>query len=129
MTNQGKTTLSLSMLALLGLTMTCDAYADTNRDQRRTIKQIRSCVAEIAKHANYDDASRAIHWVGRVNQKNLVELEIRIETTVYAVDGEPATRKYKTSCLVAGLGNLVDFRIDTMVLSSDGKAGKSNETT
>ena len=117
MTNQGKTTLSLSMLALLGLTMTCDAYADTNRDQRRTMKQVRSCVAEIAKHASYGDASRAIHWVDRLNQKNLVELEIRIETTVYAVDGEPATRKYKTSCLVAGLGNLVDFRIDAVALN------------
>jgi len=116
MTNQGKSTLSLSMLALLGLTMTCDAYADTNRDQRRTMKQVRSCVAEIAKHANYDDASRALHLVERLKQKNLVELEIRIETSVYAADGEPVTRKYKTSCLVAGLGKLVDFRIDVMDL-------------
>ena len=91
MTNKGKTTLSFSMLALFGLTMTCDAYADTNRDQRRTIKQVRSCVAEIAKHANYDGASRAIHWVDRLNQKNLVELEIRIETTVYAPNGEPVS--------------------------------------
>jgi len=74
MTNQGKTTLSLSMLALLGLTMTCDAYADSNRDQRRTMKHVRSCVAEIAKHANYDDASRALHLVERLKQKNLVEL-------------------------------------------------------
>ena len=116
MTNQGKSTLSLSMLALLGLTMTCDAYADTNRDQRRTMKQVRSCVAEIAKHANYDDASRALHLVERLKQKNLVELEIRIETSVYAADGEPVTRKYKTSCLVAGLGKLVDFRIDVVDL-------------
>jgi hypothetical protein len=116
MTNQGKSTLSLSLLALLGLTMTCDAYADSNREQRRTIKQVRSCVAEIAKHANYDDASRALHLVERLKQKNLVELEIRIETSVYAADGEPVTRKYKTSCLVAGLGKLVDFRIDVVDL-------------
>lgn len=129
MTNQGKSTLSLSMLALLGLTMTCDAYADSNRDQRRTIKQVRSCVDEIGKHANYDDASRALHLVEALKQKNLVELEIHIETSVYAADGEPVIRKYKTSCLVAGLGNLVDFRIDAMALSPDGKARKSNETT
>ena len=104
------------MLALLGLTMTCDAYADSNRDQRRTMKHVRSCVAEIAKHANYGDASRAFHLVERLKQKNLVELEIRIETSVYVADGEPATRKYETSCLVAGLGKLVDFRIDVMDL-------------
>ena len=122
MTNQGKSTLSLSMLALLGLTITCDAYADSNRDQRRMIKQVRSCVAEIAKHANYGDASRAFHLVERLKQKNLVELEIRIETSVYVADGEPATRKYETSCLVAGLGNLIDFRIDAIELSPDAES-------
>lgn len=116
MTNQGTTTLSLSTLALLGLTMTCNAYAGANRDERRTIKQVRSCVAEIEKHADYHDAARAIHWIEGLNQKNLVELEIRIETFVYAVDGELATRKYKTSCLVVGLGKLVDFRIDELAL-------------
>ena len=117
MTNQGKTTLSLSTLALLGLTLTCDAYADADsRNERRTMKQVRSCVSEIAKSANYDDASRALHLVERLNQKNLIELEIRIETSVYTVGDEPATRKYKTSCLVGGLGNLVEFRIDEMEL-------------
>ena len=122
MTNQGKTTLSLSMLALVGLTMTCDAYADSNRDQRRTIKQVRSCIAEIAKPANYEDASRAFHLVERLKQKNLVELEIRIETSVYAADRELPTRKYKTSCLVAGLGKLVDFRIDAIELNPDAES-------
>ena len=119
MTNQGKTTISLSSLALLGLTMTCDAYADSNRDERRTMKQVRSCVSEIAKHANYHDASRVTHWVDTLTQKNLAELDIRIETTIYAADGEPATRKYKTSCLIAGMGHLVDFRIDAIELGSD----------
>jgi hypothetical protein len=119
MTNQGKTILSLSTLALLGLTMTCDAYADSDRNERRTMKQVRSCVSEIAKHANYDDASRATHWVGRLAQKNLAELQIRIETTVYAANGETATRKYKTSCLVSGMEYLVEFRIDPIELDSE----------
>ncbi len=114
MNNHGKTILSLSTLALLGLTMTCDAYADANRDKRRTIKQVRYCVSEIAKHADYDDASRAVHWVEKLTQKNLLEIEIHIETTVYAENGDLATRKYKTSCLIAGMGDLVDFRIDAI---------------
>ena len=119
MTNQGRTTLSLSTLALLGLTMTGDAYADADsRNERQTMKQVRSCVSEIAKYANYDGASRALHLVERLKQKNLIELEIRIETSVYAAaDDQPATRTYKTSCLVAGLGKLVDFRIDEMELN------------
>jgi len=118
MNDRGKTIVSLPTLALLGITMTCDAYAGTNRSERRTIEQVRWCVSEISKHANYDDASRAIHWVDELSQKNLVELEIRIETTVYATDGELVSRKYRTFCVVAGLGNLVDFRIDQVELDS-----------
>ena len=119
MNDRGKTTLSLSTLALLSLTTTCDAYAGTNRSERRTIEQVGSCVSEIAKHADYDNASRAVHWVDKLTQKNLVELEIRIETTVYAESGELAARKYKTTCLIAGKHNLVDFRIDAIELGSD----------
>ncbi|NJN71119.1 MAG: hypothetical protein HC801_13180 [Nitrospira sp.] len=119
MNDRGKTLVSLSTLALLSITMTCDAYAGTNRSERRTIEQVRSCVSEIARHANYNDASRAIHWVDKLTQKNLAELEIRIETTIYAADGELVSRKYRTSCVVAGLRNLVDFRIDPVELDSE----------
>ena len=118
MNDRGKTLVSLSTLALLGLTMTCDAYAGTNRSERRTMEQVGSCVSEIAKHADYNDASRAIHWVDKLTQKNLSELEIRIETTVYDADGELVSRKYRTSCVVAGMRNLVDFRIDPVELGS-----------
>ena len=119
MNNRGKTILSLSTLALLGLTMMSDAYASTDRSERRTIEQVRSCISEIAKHADYDNASQAIHWVDKLTQKNLAELEIRIETTVYAADGERASRKYRTSCVVTGMRNLVDFRIDPVELDSE----------
>ena len=112
MTNQGKSILSLSTLALLGLTMTCDVYADSNRDERRTMQQVRSCVSEIANHVDYNGASRASHWVNKLTQKNVAELEIRIETTVYVANSETANRKYKTSCVVAGARNLIKFRIN-----------------
>lgn len=119
MNDRRKTILSLSTLALLGLTLTCDVYASTNRSECRAIEQVCSCVSEIAKHAIHDDATRALHLVKRVNQTNLVELEIHIETIIYAADGEPTARKYKTSCLIAGLGNLVDFWIDESELNPD----------
>jgi len=118
MNDRGKSAISLSTLALFGLAMTCDANAGANRSERRTIEQVRSCVSEIAKHADYADASKAVHWVDKLTQKNLAELEIRIETTVYAADGELVSRKYKTSCVVAGMRNLVDFQIDPVELNS-----------
>jgi len=119
MNDRGKKLVSLSTLALLGITMTCDAYAGTNRSERRTIEQVRSCVSEIAKHADYKDVSRALHWVDKLTQKNLAELEIRIETTVYAADGELVSRKYRTSCVVTDMRDLVDFRIDPVELDSE----------
>ena len=119
MTNQAKTTLSLSILALFGVTMTCDAYADSNRDERRTLKQVRSCVSEIAKHVDYNGASQATHWVDRLTQKNLAELEIRIETTVYAASSETANRKYRTTCVVAGAQSLIKFRINPIEPNSE----------
>lgn len=119
MNDRGKTLISLSTLVLLGLTMTCDALAGDTRSERRTNEQVRSCIAEIAKHAEYSDASRAIHWVDQITQKNLAELEIRVETTLYATDSELVSRKYQSRCVVAGIGNLVDFRIDPVELDSE----------
>ena len=119
MNDRGKTIQSLFTLALLGLTLSCDVYASTNRSERRTIEQVRACVSEIAKHADYDSASRAIHWVDRLARKNFGELEIRVETTVYAADSELVSRKYRTSCVIFGVRNLVDFRIDRVELNSE----------
>ena len=119
MNDQVKTLPSLCTLALLGLALTCDVYASTNRKERRTIEQVRSCVSEIAKHADYDNASRAIHWVDKLAPRSIGELEIRIQATVYAADGELVSRKYRTSCVIFGVGNLVDFRIDSVELDSE----------
>jgi len=118
MNDRGKSALSLSILALIGLTLTCDAYASSNRSERRTIKEVRFCVSEIAKHADYDEGSRVIHWVSKFTQPSLVELEIHIETTVYGVNDDLAIRRYKSSCLLASMGNLSDFRIDAIQLDS-----------
>jgi len=119
MNDRGRSAISLSTLTLLGLTVTCAANAGADREERRTIEQVRSCVSEIAKHADYADSSRAIHWVERLNQMNLVELEIRIETTVYSSDDQEVHRKYRSSCVIAGRNDLLKFRIQPIELLSE----------
>ncbi len=102
---------SLAILAGLGLTFSGDALADSERVTKRTNSHIKACVIEISKQANYDDATRVVHLVDELNQKNLVELEIGITTSVYAEDDETAVRAYRTACTTGHLADVVKVRV------------------
>ena len=102
---------SLAMLVSLGLTLTCDAHAESDRAAKRTDSHIKACVAEISKEANYADATRVVHVVDRLNQKNLVELDIGVTTSVYADDEKVAVRTYRTACTTGHFANVVKLRV------------------
>lgn len=74
-------------------------------------REIEMCVAEVGKRANYDDARRVLHRVMSVNQKNLAEQEIRIDTLVYATDSQVTSRQYASTCVTRGPLKVVKFRI------------------
>jgi len=112
MFNRIKSATSLVVLALLGLSMTCDARAGSSRDQARTDRYVQPCVSEIGRHADYEGATRITHVVDRLLQRNPVELEIRVETRVASDDPDGEIRRYRASCVVAGVGKLVRFNID-----------------
>ena len=63
--------------------------------------EIQSCVAEVAAHANYDDATRVRHAVIDVKERAL-GYKLNIETSLYDETGEAAIREYATSCIVNG---------------------------
>ena len=110
MNTQSKTMMSLSIAALLGLTWTCNADAAQTHGKVRASKQIQACVAEINRNANYDEAFRVVHWVASLEQRNLAETLIGIETTVQLL-GDNADRKYRASCVTDTMGKLVEFRL------------------
>ena len=118
MNNRIKATLSLTVLVLLGVTIATDAAASPDGIPARTTAQIQSCVSEIGKHADYADASRVIHWVATLDQRNLVEMEIRIETAVYLGSDRSASRSYASSCVTDIMGDIVRFRIDPLAPES-----------
>ncbi len=122
MTRQAKSAFSLTTVFLLGLTLACDASAEGAWGQQRTDEQIQTCVAEIGKHANYSNASRVIHRVTELDQKNLIELEIRVETFVYGRDDTAAVTAYSASCTTETMGDLVNFRISAV--RPDGKGDR-----
>ena len=102
---------SFAMLVSLGLTLTCDAHAESDRAMKRTDSHIKACVVEISKQANYADATRVVHLVDRLNQKSLVELEIGVTTSVYSDDDKVAVRTYRTECTTGHFADVVKLRV------------------
>lgn len=113
-----KTISSVTALVLLGLTVVPVANAGTVPATRGTAEPIQACVAEIRKHADYDNAFRVVHTVAALDQKNLIEMEIRIETSVYLNSDDGVARKYTASCVTGIMGDLVEFDIDERVVNS-----------
>ncbi len=102
---------SLAMLVSLGLTLTCDAHAETDRAVKRTDSHIKACVVEISKQANYADATKVVHVVDRLNQKSLVELDIGVTTTVYSDEEDVAVRTYRTACTTGHFADVIKVRV------------------
>ena len=105
-------TTSLVTLALLISTVVGDANAGSVRNERHTSKQIQACVSEIARHADYDNAYRVVHSVDAIKQRNLIETEIRIETSVYLRNGDRVAREYSVFCVIGTMGDLVKLRVE-----------------
>ena len=74
--------------------------------------EIGMCVAEVGKRADYEGARRVVHRVMDVDQKNLAEQRIDIDTLVYTADGETVTREYASRCVTRGALKVVSFRIE-----------------
>jgi hypothetical protein len=101
---------SITMLVILGLAGAPNADAGTVSAQRGTSLPIQTCIAEIGKIVDYGNASRVVHTVTSLDQKNLVELEIRIETSVYLKSDDDVATGYTASCITGALGRVVSIR-------------------
>ena len=116
MNDRIKTISAIAMLACLGFALTPDANAGSVSIKRGTSKPIQTCVAEIGKHADYVNASRVVHRISELDQRNLIEMEITVETSVYLKDGDGVAREYTASCVTGTMGELVKFHIDGVAI-------------
>ncbi len=72
---------------------------------------IKTCIAEVADHANYEGAIRVLHIV--VSEKRTrLRYMFPIDTFVYTESDDTAARKYASHCVARGGDRLVKFRID-----------------
>ncbi len=72
--------------------------------------EINSCVAAIADHANYNDATHVRHDVVDVKERT-VGYKLTIETSIYSDTDDAAIREYATSCVVNGNNAPMKFSI------------------
>ena len=72
--------------------------------------EINACVAAIADHANYNDATHVRHDVVGVKERT-VGYKLTIETSIYSIKGDAAIREYTTSCVVNGNNAPMKFSI------------------
>jgi len=114
MNDRIKTISSVTFLALLGSAICSDAIAGSVPITRGTDKPIQTCVAEIGKHADYINASRVVHRISTLDQRNLIEMEMTVETSVYLSSDDDVAREYTASCVTGTMGDLLEFRIDPL---------------
>lgn len=100
---------TLVLAASLGLALHASA---ATVDEVKYDNEVRSCVAEIGNHVNYDGASRVRHDVTLVKPK-LVGYVMKIDTTIYAESAEAAPREYATFCVVNGNNKPLKFEISS----------------
>lgn len=72
--------------------------------------EISTCVAAVADHANYSDATRVRHAVVGVKERT-VGYKLTIETSLYTDASDVAIREYATSCVVNGSNVPMRFSI------------------
>jgi hypothetical protein len=94
--NFGKGILGAAAMVVLAGT---SSAAEGNWTEIRS--EIDSCVAAVAEHANYDDATRVRHEVVDIKERT-VGYKLTIATSVYTESGDAAIRAYATSCVVNG---------------------------
>jgi len=110
-----KTGLSIFAAAFLVLAMQTAAESATVENTKIMDREAQQCVAEIARRADYSSASRVVHMIMDAKQKNLAQQQFRINTLIYAGDGEAAIREYRSTCVTHGVLNIVKFEIDQYV--------------
>lgn len=113
MTSRSKSVFALAAMALLGSAFASNMAAASVNEEARVDRQIQACVDEIRAHADYATAKRVVHSVSHLHQRNVVELEIRVDTAVYATDEDSAVREYEVSCITESRGDLVRFHINS----------------
>ena len=97
-------------LAIAGLVVSSSAFALPLASEQAPESTIKQCIAEVAEHANYEDAGRVRHVVDS-KERRFSGHKLKIDTTVFGIDGSEVIREYATVCSVSDGAELRHFKI------------------
>ena len=97
-------------LAIAGLVVSSSAFALPLASEQAPESTIKQCIAEVAEHANYEDAGRVRHVVDS-KERRFSGHKLIIDTTVFGIDGSEVIREYATVCSVSDGAELRHFKI------------------
>ena len=80
-------------------------------EQAEIDMEVRSCLARVGDHANYEGAAQVRHEV-TVSPRRSVGHRLDIRTSIYSDDGDNLLRAYTTRCFAYRDNEPVRFRID-----------------
>ena len=72
--------------------------------------EVKTCIAEVGDHANYEGATRVLHNVV-ITKRTRIGYALTIDTSVYTNSDDTAVRGYTSYCVARGDNRLVKFRI------------------
>jgi hypothetical protein len=97
-------------LAIAGLVVSSSAFALPGFSEQAPESSVKQCVAEIGEQANYDGAGRVRHLV-ESKERRVSGHTLKIDTTVFGLDGSEVIRKYTTVCAVSDDAETKHFKI------------------
>ncbi len=102
----------LILAAAAAITLVTFAGAAGAADKKEAYaEEVQSCVAEVGRNANYDDATRVRHTV-RIVRETRLRYVFTISTSVFTDSDITAAREYTAYCVARGAGAPLKFRIE-----------------
>lgn len=103
-------TIGKGILSAAALIVLAGPASAANNEWTGIEAEINSCVAAVADHADYSDATRVRHTVVDVKER-IVGYKLTIETSIFTDSADVAIREYATSCVVNGNRGPIRFVI------------------
>ena len=105
--------LKLTLALALSISAAPALAANSKYEQAEIDQEIASCIAELAHHANYEDAAEVRHEI-EVSKRRTIGHKLNIRTSVYSDSDDELIRAYASRCVVYRDNKPIRFRISEL---------------
>ena len=105
--------LKLTLALALSISAAPALAATSKYEQAEIDQEIASCIAELANHANYENATEVRHEI-EISKRRTIGHKLDIRTSVYSDSDDEVIRAYASRCVVYRDNKPVRFRISEL---------------